>query len=61
MGHGARDIDQLESQLHNRAEFGTHVAGRLITPRNFKLTTAPLAALRAIDAIDTAVAGTVLA
>ncbi|HMM82879.1 MAG TPA: FAD-dependent oxidoreductase [Terrimesophilobacter sp.] len=60
VGHGARDIDQLESQLHNRAEFGTHVAGRLITPRNFKLTTAPLAALRAIDAIDTAVAGTVL-
>lgn len=61
VGHGPRDIDRLESQLHNRAEFGAHVAGRLVTPRNFKLTTAPLAAGRAVEAIDMALAGTVLA
>lgn len=61
VGHGHSDIDQRGSRLHSRSEFGPRVDGRMVTPRNFKLTTAPLAAVRAIEAIDAAIAPTVLA
>lgn len=61
VGHGRRDIDRLESHLHSRAEFCTHDFGGLIVPMNFKLTTAPLAATRAIEVIESAMARTVLA
>lgn len=48
-GHGPLDISERESGLHRRAEFGTEVHGSLVVARNFKLTTAPLAALAAVD------------
>lgn len=60
VGHGPSDIHRLGSRLHSRAEFGADVSGHLITPRNFKLTTAPLAAMRAVEAIDTVIAPTVV-
>ncbi|HEU4848927.1 MAG TPA: hypothetical protein VFS93_00790, partial [Terrimesophilobacter sp.] len=60
LGHGRRDIDRSESQLHSRAEFGSRHRHGVITPLNFKLTTAPLAATRAIEAIESAMAATVL-
>lgn len=61
VGHGSRDIDDHGSRLHSRAEFGTRTAGRLLSPRNFKLTTAPLAARHAIESIDAVLNPTVLA
>jgi hypothetical protein len=61
VGHGRRDIDRLGSQLHSRAEFGAQEFGNLSTPRNFKRTTAPLAARKAIEAIEAAMARTVVA
>ncbi|WP_291378070.1 FAD-dependent oxidoreductase [Demequina sp.] len=51
LGHGSVDIDERRSDLHARSEFGTTRVGRVVTPHNFKLTTAPLAAAQAIDAL----------
>ena len=52
LGHGERDIDTSVSALHGRAEFGSAKLDRLVTPMNFKFTTAPLAAARAVEAIE---------
>lgn len=61
VGHGRRDIDRIESRLHSRAEFGVRRFGCLVLPINYKLTTAPLAATQAVEAIEAAMARTVLA
>lgn len=53
MGHGAVDIDARDSELHARSEFHVLTTGRLFTPVNFKFTTAPLAALRAVERLHT--------
>jgi glycine/D-amino acid oxidase-like deaminating enzyme len=53
LGEGRRDIDDAGSGLHRRERFGTRMDGRLLTPMNYKLTTAPLAAL---DACERAIA-----
>lgn len=50
LGDGRRDIDDRASGLHRRGAFGALAHGRLVTPLNFKLTTAPLAAERACTA-----------
>ena len=50
LGHGPLDIDRRTSQLHDRSEFGVHRVGSVLTPRNFKFTTAPLAARNAVEA-----------
>lgn len=60
VGHGAPDIDRVESELHDRSEFGAHDFGGLIIPSNFKLTTCPLAAMLAVRAIESSHAPTVL-
>tara|TARA_Y100000814_G_scaffold281184_1_gene245114 strand:- start:4704 stop:5909 length:1206 start_codon:yes stop_codon:yes gene_type:complete len=52
IGHGTADIETRASELHTRSEFGARVDDRIITPANFKFTTAPLAAQ---DAVHTAV------
>lgn len=52
LGHGRRDIDVASSQLHSRSEFGVRAVGSVITPVNFKLTTAPLAAAEAVRALE---------
>ena len=44
LGHGPADIDSVSSDLHERSEFGVHRSGPVLSPVNFKLTTAPLAA-----------------
>ncbi|MEQ8834770.1 MAG: FAD-dependent oxidoreductase [Miltoncostaeaceae bacterium] len=44
LGDGEHDIDDAGSGLHRRARFGVDAHRRLLTPRNYKLTTAPLAA-----------------
>jgi glycine/D-amino acid oxidase-like deaminating enzyme len=49
LGDGTRDIDRIDSGLHRRAGFGALARGRLITPMNYKLTTAPLAAADACE------------
>jgi hypothetical protein len=51
LGHGAVDIDSRDSELHARSEFHVVRSGALFTPVNFKLTTGPLAAQRAVEAI----------
>lgn len=60
VGHGRRDISARRSPLHSRAEFGPVRCGRVISPMNFKLTTAPLAARESIAVIESAMAQTVL-
>ena len=50
-GHGALDIDAVDSGLHARSEFGVVQDGRVFTPISFKFTTAPLVAQRTVDAI----------
>lgn len=44
LGHGDADIHLPTSGLHHRAHFGVRVRGRMMTPDNYKFTTAPLAA-----------------
>lgn len=44
LGHGALDIDSRQSLLHDRSQSGVLRQGRVLTPINFKLTGAPLAA-----------------
>jgi hypothetical protein len=51
VGHGEIDIHLLSSSLHSRAEFGPERHGAMVVARNFKLTTAPLAAQLAIEEI----------
>ncbi|MBX3067420.1 MAG: FAD-binding oxidoreductase [Cryobacterium sp.] len=51
IGHGSLDITNLASSLHSRSEFGVQVSSRLLNPINYKLTTAPLAALETIEHI----------
>ena len=55
VGHGRRDIHRRTSALHRRDEFGARVDGAVVTPLNFKLTTAPAAAEFAVSAIARAV------
>jgi hypothetical protein len=50
LGNGEGDIDHIDSGLHHRGRFGVRADGRLLTPMNYKLTTAPLAARAACDA-----------
>jgi glycine/D-amino acid oxidase-like deaminating enzyme len=55
VGHGRRDIHRRTSALHRRDEFGARVDGAVVTPLNFKLTTAPAAAEYAVSAVARAV------
>jgi glycine/D-amino acid oxidase-like deaminating enzyme len=52
IGDGPLDIQHASSALHRRADFGTDVEGRVLVPRNFKLTTAPLAARQTADILE---------
>jgi glycine/D-amino acid oxidase-like deaminating enzyme len=51
VGDGAVDIESPSSLLHSRPDFGVDVHGRILTPANFKFTTAPLAARVTADVI----------
>lgn len=57
LGDGERDIDDAASGLHRRNRFGVDLHGRLVTPRNYKLTTAPLAARLACRSVRELVHG----
>lgn len=46
------DVDDLGSALHDRRDGTIARRGRVISPRNWKLSTAPLAALKSVDALD---------
>jgi glycine/D-amino acid oxidase-like deaminating enzyme len=52
IGDGPLDIQHIGSALHRRGDFGTDVEGRVLTPRNYKLTTAPLAARATADILE---------
>jgi hypothetical protein len=52
VGEGATDIDDRASLLHDRADFGVDVQGRIVTPVTFKFTTGPVAARTTADAIE---------
>jgi glycine/D-amino acid oxidase-like deaminating enzyme len=52
VGDGPTDIDVRDSLLHDRAGAGVALVGHIALPRNFKLTTAPSAALATATAID---------
>jgi glycine/D-amino acid oxidase-like deaminating enzyme len=54
LGHGDLDIDSPESLLHTRGVFGVDRLGMIFTPRNFKLSSAPRAAQRAVAAVGAA-------
>lgn len=57
LGDGEHDIDDAGSGLHHRARFGVDAHRRLLTPRNYKLTTAPLAARVVSDRVRELVQG----
>ena len=52
VGDGAVDIHAPDSRLHDREGAGVTLVGRVALPRNFKLTTAPSAALATAAAVD---------
>ena len=52
LGHGELDIENPQSRLHARSEFGVSRHGVVLTPISFKLTTAPLVAQRVVDLLD---------
>ncbi len=52
LAEGEQDIDAPDSGLHNRHGDGLARRGRVLTPRNWKFSTAPLAAERAVDAVE---------
>ena len=52
IGDGALDIDDPRSELHHREHFTVIRDGRIITPLNYKFSTAPLAAARAADLVS---------
>ena len=52
IGDGALDIDDPRSELHHRERFTAIRDGRIITPLNYKFSTAPLAAARAADLVS---------
>lgn len=52
LGDGPADIHVRESRLHDRDGAGVTLVGRVALPRNFKLTTAPSAALATAHAVD---------
>jgi len=51
IGEGHHDIDQRESGLHDRHHREAIREGNIVTPINFKFSTAPLEAQRVIDKI----------
>lgn len=51
IGDGALDIDDPRSELHHREHFRVIREGCVITPLNYKFSTAPLAAARAADLV----------
>lgn len=52
IGDGPLDIEHITSPLHRRGDFGTDVDGRVLTPRNYKFTTAPLAARATANTLE---------
>jgi glycine/D-amino acid oxidase-like deaminating enzyme len=57
LGHGGVDIHHPDSGLHRRDDFGVRMAGCVVTPDNYKFTTAPLAADQVCRTIRDAVRG----
>lgn len=51
VAEGDRDIDRADSGLHDRHGDVLAVRGRVLSPRNWKFSTAPLAAERAVAAL----------
>jgi hypothetical protein len=54
LGHGAPDIDLVESGLHRRSEFGVRRHGSVVTPVSYKFGSGPLAASAAVAELSAA-------
>lgn len=61
LAEGSSDIDARDSGLHERRDGLIAQRGRVLSPRNWKLSTAPLAAQRSVDAVESLLTGDVLA